>query len=113
MASNRDTQTASLDKVRDILFGEQAKDVNDSSLRMSPGRTGTVIDVKIFSRRIDDPLLEKEHGARIGELRADERDEIQRVTEARDEELNELLLRQTIALCLKKGTVEPALDEGT
>jgi len=80
---------------------------------MSPGMTGTVIDVKIFSRRIDDPLLEKEHGHRIGELRTDERDEMVRVTEARDEELSELLAGQTIALCLKKGTVEPALEEGT
>jgi DNA-directed RNA polymerase subunit beta len=43
--------------------------VKDSSLRVPPGMAGDVIDVKIFSRRIDDPLLEKEHGARIGELR--------------------------------------------
>jgi hypothetical protein len=43
--------------------------------------------VKIFSRRIDDPLLEKERGERIGQLRTYEREEIQRISEARDEEL--------------------------
>jgi DNA-directed RNA polymerase subunit beta len=75
--------------------------------------TGTIIDVKIFSRRIDDPLLEKEHGSKIGDLRSMERQEIQRINDARDEELRLALQRQTVALMLKKGTVEPVLDEGT
>jgi DNA-directed RNA polymerase subunit beta len=75
--------------------------------------SGTVIDVKIFSRRIDDPLLEKEHGAKIGEFRNLEREEIQRIAEARDEELREILQRQTVSLFLKKGTVQSLLDEGT
>ena len=75
--------------------------------------TGTIIEVKIFSRRIDDPLLEKEHGAKIGDLRAMEREEIQRISDARDEELRSILQKQTIALMLKKGTVEPLLEEGT
>ena len=111
-----ETELSPEEKLLTAIFGEKAKDVKDSSLRMSPGMIGTVIDVKIFSRRIDDPLLEREHGARIGELRSEEREEIQRIIEARDEELQSLLTRprnQTIALCLKKGTVEPFLEEGT
>ncbi len=108
-----ETELSPEEKLLTAIFGEKAKDVKDSSLRIPPGMSGTVIDVKIFSRRIDDPLLEKEHGARIGELRQMERDEIQRVTEARDEELADLLQRQTVALMLKKGTVEPYMDEGT
>jgi len=101
------------EKLLTAIFGEKAKDVKDSSLRVPPGMTGTVIDVKMFSRRIDDPLLEKEHGSKIGDLRALERDEIQRVSDARDEELRNVLLRQTVSLMLKKGTVEPLMDEGT
>ncbi len=111
-----ETELSPEEKLLTAIFGEKAKDVKDSSLRMSPGMIGTVIDVKIFSRRIDDPLLEREHGARIGELRREEREEIQRIIGARDEELRVLLTRprnQTIALCLKKGTVEPFLEEGT
>jgi DNA-directed RNA polymerase subunit beta len=69
--------------------------------------------VKVFSRRIDDPLLEQERGARIGELRAFERTEIRRISDARDEELRELLKGQTVSLMLRHGTVEPYLDEGT
>ena len=108
-----ETELSPEEKLLTAIFGEKAKDVKDSSLRVSPGMVGTVIDVKIFSRRIDDPLLEREHGARIGELRQREREEIQRVSEARDEELLGRLRNQVIALCLKKGTVEPYYDEGT
>ena len=111
-----ETELSPEEKLLTAIFGEKAKDVKDSSLRMSPGMIGTVIDVKVFSRRIDDPLLEREHGARIGKLRQEERDEIRRIIEARDEELRGLLTRprnQTIELCLKKGTVEPFLEAGT
>jgi len=108
-----ETELSPEEKLLTAIFGEKAKDVKDSSLRGSPGMAGDVIDVKVFSRRVDDPLLEKEHGARIGELRALEREEIQRITEARDEELLELLRLQSVALMLRRGTVDPIFPEGT
>jgi len=108
-----ETELSPEEKLLTAIFGEKAKDVKDSSLKVPPGMEGTVIDVKVFSRRNDDPLLEKERGERIGQLRAYEREEIRRVTEARDEELKELLQGQTVALMLKRGTVEPYLEEGT
>ena len=107
-----ETELSPEEKLLTAIFGEKAKDVKDSSLRVPPGMSGTVIDVKIFSRRIDDPLLEKEHGARIGELRQQEREEINRISAARDEELREVLHLNTVALALKKGTVEPFFKEG-
>ncbi len=108
-----ETELSPEEKLLTAIFGEKAKDVKDSSLRIPPGMSGTVIDVKIFSRRIDDPLLEKEHGAKIGEFRNLEREEIQRISEARDEELRDILHRQTVSLMLKKGTVQPVMEEGT
>ncbi len=108
-----ETELSPEEKLLTAIFGEKAKDVKDSSLRVPPGMNGTVIDVKIFSRRIDDSLLEKEHGHKIGEFRQQERDEITRINDARDEELREVLHLQTVSLCLKKGTVEPLLKEGT
>ena len=107
-----ETELSPEEKLLTAIFGEKAKDVKDSSLRVPPGMTGTIIDVKMFSRRIDDPLLEKEHGAKIGDLRTLEREEIQRISDARDEELRGILNRQTVSLMLKKGTVEPLLKEG-
>ena len=108
-----ETELSPEEKLLTAIFGEKAKDVKDSSLRVPPGMAGDVIDVKVFSRRIDDPLLEREHGARIGELRLWERAEARRIAEARDQELLELLHLQTAALILRKGTVDPAVPEGT
>jgi len=107
-----ETELSPEEKLLTAIFGEKAKDVKDSSLRVPPGVEGTVIDVKIFSRRIDDPLLEREHGERIAELREAEREDISRVVEARDEELLELLEGQTAALFLRQGTIEPYFEEG-
>jgi DNA-directed RNA polymerase subunit beta len=107
-----ETELSPEEKLLTAIFGEKAKDVKDSSLKVPPGMEGTIIDVKVFSRRIDDPLLEKERGERIGELRAHEREEVARITDARDEELKALLRGQTVALMLKRGTVEPFLEEG-
>jgi DNA-directed RNA polymerase subunit beta len=108
-----ETELSPEEKLLTAIFGEKAKDVKDSSLRVPPGVEGTVIDVKIFSRRIDDGLLEREHGERIARLRETEREEINRITEARDEELQGLLEGQTVALLLRRGTIEPLLKEGS
>ncbi len=108
-----ETELSPEEKLLTAIFGEKAKDVKDSSLKVPPGMEGTIIDVKVFSRRIDDPLLEKERGERIGQFRGFEREEIRRISEARDEELKELLVGHAVTLMLKRGTVEPFLDEGT
>jgi DNA-directed RNA polymerase subunit beta len=73
---------------------------------------GVVIDVKIFSR-IEDQVVEKDRGERIGEVRRLEGEEKIRVNEVRDSELVELLEGQTVALALKSGTVEEAIPAGT
>ena len=33
------------------IFGEKASDVRDTSLKLPPGVTGTIVDVRVFSRR--------------------------------------------------------------
>jgi DNA-directed RNA polymerase subunit beta len=86
--------------------------VKDSSLKVPPGMEGVVIDVKIFSR-IEDQVVEKDRGERIGEVRRLEGEEKQRVNEVRDAELFDVLEGQTVALALKSGTVEEAIPAGT
>ncbi len=39
------------EKLLRAIFGEKAAEVRDTSLRMKPGQTGTVIEVRVFSRR--------------------------------------------------------------
>ena len=107
-----ETELSPEEKLLTAIFGEKAKDVKDSSLKVPPGMEGVVIDVKIFSR-VDDQVVEKDRGERIGEIRRLEGEEKIRVNEVRDSELVELLEGQTIALALKSGTVEEAIPSGT
>jgi DNA-directed RNA polymerase subunit beta len=107
-----ETELSPEEKLLTAIFGEKAKDVKDSSLKVPPGMEGVVIDVKIFSR-IDDQVIEKDRGERIGEVRRLEGEEKIRVNEVRDSELGEMLEGQTVTLALKAGTVEEAIPAGT
>src|SRR5215831_986191 len=107
-----ETELSPEEKLLTAIFGEKAKDVKDSSLKVPPGMEGVVIDVKIFSR-IEDQVVEKDRGERIGEVRRLEGDEKLRVNEVRDAELIDVLDGQVVALALKAGTVEEAIPAGT
>ena len=107
-----ETELSPEEKLLTAIFGEKAKDVKDSSLKVSPGMEGVVIDVKIFSR-VEDQVVEKDRGERIGEVRRLEGEEKIRVNEVRDVELAALLEGENVALALKSGTVEEAIAAGT
>ena len=85
------------EKLLRAIFGEKAADVRDTSLKVPPGVTGTVVEVRVFSRRGVD---KDERALSI------ERAEIERLAKDRDDEkailersfynrLKELLLNQT------------------
>jgi DNA-directed RNA polymerase subunit beta len=107
-----ETELSPEEKLLTAIFGEKAKDVKDSSLKVPPGVEGVVIDVKIFSR-IEDQVVEKDRGERIGEVRRLEGEEKVRVNDVRDEEIKALLIGQKVALALQSGTVEEAIPQGT
>ena len=46
-----ETQLSPEEKLLKAIFGEKAGDVRDTSLRVPPGVYGTIIDVKVFSRK--------------------------------------------------------------
>src|SRR3954466_268067 len=107
-----ETELSPEEKLLTAIFGEKAKDVKDSSLKVPPGMAGVVIDVKIFSR-IEDQVVEKDRGERIGEVRRIENDEKARINTVMLEELGHLLAGQEVALMLKAGTVEEFLPAGS
>ncbi len=85
------------EKLLRAIFGEKASDVRDTSLRVPPGVSGTVVEVRVFSRR----GVEKDERAL-----AIERAEIERLAKDRDDEkailersfygrLKDLLVNQT------------------
>jgi DNA-directed RNA polymerase subunit beta len=107
-----ETELSPEEKLLTAIFGEKAKDVKDSSLKVPPGMEGVVIDVKIFSR-IEDQVVEKDRGERIGEVRRLETEEKGRISDAVFREMVELLTNQEVGLMLKAGTVEEFLPAGT
>ena len=65
------------EKLLRAIFGEKASDVRDTSLRIPPGVTGTVVEVRVFNR----------HGVEKDErAMAIEREEIERLAKDRDDE---------------------------
>ena len=65
------------EKLLRAIFGEKASDVRDTSLKLPPGTTGTIVDVRVFSRR----GVDKDERAM-----AIERSEIERLAKDRDDE---------------------------
>ncbi|MFG1284623.1 DNA-directed RNA polymerase subunit beta [Xanthobacter autotrophicus] len=65
------------EKLLRAIFGEKAADVRDTSLRLPPGTTGTIVEVRVFNR----------HGVDKDERAlAIEREEIERLAKDRDDE---------------------------
>ena len=106
------TELSPEEKLLTAIFGEKAKDVKDSSLKVPPGMKGTVIDVKIFSR-VEGPVVDKDRGERIGEVRRRETEEKARITQAMLDEVAELLEGREVGLMLRAGTVDELLAPGT
>jgi DNA-directed RNA polymerase subunit beta len=84
------------EKLLRAIFGEKASDVRDTSLRLPPGVTGTVVEVRVFSRRGVDKderamAIERAEIEKLAKDRDDERKILERSFYGR---LRELLLGQ-------------------
>jgi DNA-directed RNA polymerase subunit beta len=101
------------EKLLRAIFGEKASDVRDTSLRLPPGVSGTIVEVRVFSRR----GVDKDERAL-----AIERAEIERLAKDRDDEkailersfysrLHELLLNQFVVSGPKTLKPETRLSE--
>jgi len=117
-----ETQLSPEEKLLRAIFGEKARDVQDTSLRMPPGVEGTVIGVSIFSRKGADKdertrSIEDEDRARFLK---DQEDEIRILQESVNKRLKKLLVGKTIGKkfvdekknkeLLKKGAVITAAN---
>ena len=67
------------EKLLRAIFGEKASDVRDTSLRLPPGTTGTIVEVRVFNRH----GIEKDERAM-----AIEREEIELLAKDRDDEMS-------------------------
>jgi DNA-directed RNA polymerase subunit beta len=93
-----ETQLTPEEKLLRAIFGEKAGDVRDTSLTVPPGIEGTVVAVRVFSRR----GVDKDDRARsieeeeVGELEREYRDEQEMVEKERDQKLKNLLVGKTL-----------------
>ena len=102
------------EKLLRAIFGEKASDVRDSSLRLPPGAVGTIVDVRVFSRRGVDKderalAIERQEIEALAKDRDDERAIIERSFYSR---LKDVLMGQMVQdgpEGIEKGA---AIDEG-
>ena len=96
------------EKLLRAIFGEKASDVRDTSLKLPPGVSGTIVEVRVFNRHgieVDDRTRAIQN-EEIERLRKDSQDERVILNRATYNRLRELLLGQTASAApkgVKKG----------
>jgi len=102
------------EKLLRAIFGEKASDVRDTSLRLPPGVSGTVVEVRVFNRHGIDKderaiAIEREEIERLKQDADDERAILNRATFS---SLKELLVGQTTSAVPKGMKKGEELTEG-
>ncbi|HKD72692.1 MAG TPA: hypothetical protein VKB61_11195, partial [Candidatus Acidoferrum sp.] len=111
-----ETQLTPEEKLLRAIFGEKAGDVRDASLTCPPGIEGTVVDVKIFSRKGQekDERAKSIEAAQIERLEKNLADEIRILTDERLKRLSDLLGGKVLQADLHdEKTNKRLLNKGT
>ena len=109
-----ETQLSPEEKLLRAIFGEKAGEVRDTSLRVPPGVEGTVINVRIFSRK----GLGKDERSKIIEdeevirLRKDQHDEIRILQDGAMRRLKRLLVGRRLAGRISDDNRKVLLNKG-
>jgi DNA-directed RNA polymerase subunit beta len=113
VAPKGETQLSPEEKLLKAIFGEKALDVKDASLYCSPGIEGTVIDVRIFSRRGIEkgPRAKKIEKDEIAKMKRNLEDEIRILEQEKWRRVKNILIGEVVskdqvvsAVNLKKGS---------
>ena len=93
------------EKLLRAIFGEKAGDVRDASLTARPGVDGTVVDVKVFSRRDKekDRQTQLREGSQIKSIEKKCSDQVAFIREKKNEEIRRLLLGNILASSVSDG----------
>ncbi len=109
-----ETQLSPEEKLLRAIFGEKAGEVRDTSLRVPPGVEGTVINVRIFSRKglgkdERSRSIEDEEATR---LRKDQHDEVRILQEGALRRLKKLLVGRRLASRISDDSRKVLLNKG-
>jgi DNA-directed RNA polymerase subunit beta len=109
-----ETQLSPEEKLLRAIFGEKAGEVRDTSLRVPPGVEGTVINVRIFSRKGlgKDERSKAIEDEEITRLRKDQHDEVRILQEGALKRLKKLLVGRRLAVRLSDDSRKVLLNKG-
>ncbi|HEY0553588.1 MAG TPA: DNA-directed RNA polymerase subunit beta [Thermoanaerobaculia bacterium] len=109
-----ETQLTPEEKLLRAIFGEKAGDVRDASLKVPPGIEGTIVDVKIFSRKgVEKDIRAKEiEQYEISRLEKNIKDEVRILTEERNKKVSDLLIGKKVNAAVKARTGQELLKAG-
>ena len=109
-----ETQLSPEEKLLRAIFGEKAGEVRDTSLRVPPGVEGTVINVRIFSRKGlgKDERSKAIEDEEVMRLRKDQHDEIRILQEGALRRLKRLLVGRRLAGRISDDSRKVLLNKG-
>jgi len=109
-----ETQLSPEEKLLRAIFGEKAGEVRDTSLRVPPGVEGTIINVRIFSRKGlgKDERSKTIEDEEITRLRKDQHDEIRILQEGALKRLKKLLIGRRLANRISDDSRKVLLNKG-
>jgi len=110
-----ETQLSPEEKLLRAIFGEKAGEVRDTSLRVPPGVEGTVINVRVFSRKgvVKDERSQSIEEEEIERLRKDQEEEIRIIQENTLQKIRQLLVGKVTAVRISdEGTRRVLLQKG-
>ncbi|MEO1266865.1 MAG: DNA-directed RNA polymerase subunit beta, partial [Myxococcota bacterium] len=109
-----ETQLSPEEKLLRAIFGEKAGDVRDSSLRVPPGVTGTVIGAKVFVRRgaEKDERATSIEEAEEALILKDQNDEIEIIRDAAYRRIGELLKGLEVQAALVNEKKQTLIKKG-
>ena len=109
-----ETQLSPEEKLLRAIFGEKASDVKDSSLRVSSGADGTVIDVHVFTRDglEKDGRAEAIEESQLEEIKKDIQDELKILEQSALSRLESILIGKKVVSGkgLTKGSTINQID---
>jgi DNA-directed RNA polymerase subunit beta len=109
-----ETQLSPEEKLLRAIFGEKAGEVRDTSLRVPPGVEGTVINVRIFSRKGlgKDDRSKSIEDEEVTRLRKDQHDEVRILQEGALRRLKKLLAGRRLANRITDDNRKVLLNKG-
>jgi DNA-directed RNA polymerase subunit beta len=109
-----ETQLTPEEKLLRAIFGEKAGDVRDASLKVPSGIEGTIVDVKIFSRKgvEKDERAQQIEGHEVARMEKNIKDQVRILNEERNKKITDLLAGQKVKAAVESKSGETLVNSG-